>query len=194
MHYVKVSCMLACVLVCGVYGSESVENIKKDYNIIFDKLFEQTRETLQEKKDIVMWLYSKNKEEFTDIQNLTSDLRVELNFNHADEAAIKQELQESLQKKIHNQANELVEVDRVTAENLQDFFDISHMICDVTLESRDACRKMMRSLKKEYRSALKELKIVDKARGKIEAIDKEKKKQKFLDQLREQIIVGTQRK
>jgi hypothetical protein len=194
MHYVKVSCVLACVLVCGAYGSESVENIKKEYGLIFDKLFVQTRETLQAKKDIVMWLYNKNTQEFTDIQNLTSDLRVELNFNYADETAIKKELQESLQKKIQDEAKELVNMDKLTAENLQDFFHISHMICDVALESQDACRKMMRSLKKEYRSALKELKIVDKARAKIEVIDKEIGKEKSLSRLRELIIVGTQRK
>jgi len=193
MKWVKVSCVLMCISVYVMYGSESVQNIKKEYVVIFDTLFVQARETLQANTEITLWLYHKNQSEFKEMQNLTSDLRVELNFNRADEAAIKNELQECLHKKIHDEAEELVGMDKVTAENLKDFFHISRMICHVTLESDDVCHQMIHDLKKEYRFALKEMKIVDKARAKIEAINKKRNKQKFLDQLREQIIVGTQR-
>jgi hypothetical protein len=193
MKYIKVNCLVMCASVFVTYGSESVENIKKEYGLIFDKLFVQARTTLQKKENVFEWLCKKNQEEFKDIQNLTTDLRVELNFNRTDEAVIKKELQECLQKKIHDEAEMVIEMDKVTAENLQDFFHISGMICDVTFESDDACCNMIHDLKKEYRSALKELKIVDKARGKIEAIIKERDKQKSLDRLHQLIIVGAQR-
>lgn len=61
MKYIKSSCLLTCVVVCGMYGSESVQNIKKEYGLIFDKLFVQARIILQEKKYMIRWI---KKQEF----------------------------------------------------------------------------------------------------------------------------------
>lgn len=191
MEYVKISLLLACISVMGAYGNESIENIKKEYGVIFDKLFAQGREILETKKDIVEWLYRKNKEEFKEIQNLMTDLRVEVSFDRSDEDIIKEVLKEHLQEKIRGEAEELFVMDGVTVENVQDFFHISRMVCDVILESDDVCREMIKAYKKEYRSAIKELKIVDKAREKIRTIGKERKKQELLDLLREKIVLGT---
>jgi metal-sulfur cluster biosynthetic enzyme len=171
--------------------SEFIENIKKEYGVIFDKLFEQGREKLAAKDNIAVWLYHKNKEEFNDIRNLMTDLKVESCFSCNDEQIIKKELETYVKEKIQDEAQKVFDMDGVTAENAQDFFDISRMICDVTLESDETCYKITRVFKKEYHSAIKELKIVDKARVKITTLEKERTKQELLSQLREQIILGT---
>lgn len=168
----------------------SVENIKKEYGIMYDGLYAQEREKLEKKEDIVVWLYHKNKKEFKDIQNFMAALSVELCFDRVQEYVIKKELEDYLKENIQAGMQDIVATDWVTADNIQDFFHISRMICDVTLESGDTCRKMIRGFKKEYRSDIKQLKIIDKAREKVRAMEKEKKKQELLDQLREQVVLG----
>src|SRR5437762_2573302 len=81
--------------------------------------------------------------------------------------------------------------EKLAAENMQDFFHISGMICDVTLEPDVACHRMMRRFKKEHRSFVKKLKIVDKAEMKIKREEQKEQKKKLLAQLREQILLGT---
>ncbi len=184
-------CVPLLVLADNPSHTEFIENIKKEHGIVFDILFLQARETLKAKEDIVMWLYHKNKAEFKTIQNLMTDLKVEVGFNHNDEHIIKKELEDSLKEKIQDEAQKVLDMDGVTAENMKDFFHISRMICGVTLESDDACCRMTRALQKEYRLAIKELKAIDKAAEKIKNIDKKRTKQALLHKLREQIILGT---
>src|SRR5579862_2860299 len=128
---------------------EFVGRIKKEYGVILDNLFAQGCEQLETKADIVAWLYRKNKEEFKNIQNLITDLKVELCFDCADENIVKKELQECLKEKIQERVENVLDIKKVTAENMQDFFCISRMICNVTMESDDVCYKMMRGFKKE---------------------------------------------
>ena len=73
---------------------EFVDRIKKEYGVILDNLFAQGQEQLETKADIVAWLYRKNKEEFKNIQNLITDLKVERCFDCVDENIVKKELQE----------------------------------------------------------------------------------------------------
>jgi hypothetical protein len=191
MSCIRIFLLAICISLPIIADPEYIKNIKKEYGVIFDKLFLEGQEKLAAKENIAIWLYNKNKKEFKEIQNLMTDVKVELNFNVDDEKMIKKELEAYLQEKIQDEVQKVFDIDGVTAENVQDFFDMSRMICDVTLESDQACRKMMRSLKKEYRFTIKEFKAIDKAREKIRAIDKGREKQKLLSQLREQIILGT---
>jgi hypothetical protein len=179
------------VLADNTLDAEYIQNIKKEYGVILDKLFAQAQEKLLAQEDIVAWLYHKNTQEFRDVQNLMTDFKVEVCFNCSDENAVKKELEGYVKEKIQNEAQKVLDADGITAENMQDFFHISRMICSVTLESDDTCHKMMRALKKEYRFAMEELRALDKAREKIKEIDRERTKQELLHKLREQIILGT---
>ena len=195
MQYVKISCLLVCassmIVADNLVNTEYIQNIKKEYGVILDTLFVQGQEKLLSKEDVVVWLYRKNTQEFKDIQNLMTDVKIELCFNCSDENRIKEKLAECLKEKIQNEAQKLLDADGVTAENMHDFFHISRMVCNVTLESDNECYKMTRALKKEYRLAVKELRVVDKAREKIKKIDKERTRQELLHHLREQIILGS---
>lgn len=171
--------------------TEFIQNTKKEYETVLDALFLQGREKLLSKEDVVVWLYRKNTQEFKDIQNLMTDVKVELYFNCSDENRIKEKLEEYLKEKIQDEAQKLLDTDGVTAENMKDFFHASRMICNITLESDSACRKMTRTLKRQYCSFIKELKVVDKAGDKIKKIEKKRTKQELLHHLREQIILGT---
>jgi hypothetical protein len=170
---------------------EFVGRIKKEYGVILDNLFAQGQGQLETKADIVEWLYRKNKEEFKNIQNLITDLKVELCFDCADENIVKKELQECLKEKIQERVENVLDIKKVTAENMQDFFCVSRMICNVTMESDDVCYKMMRDFKKEYGLTIKKLKIIDKADMKIKKEEKKQEKKDALAQLREQIILGS---
>jgi len=170
---------------------EFVDRIKKEYGVILDNLFAQGCEQLEIKADIAAWLYRKNKEELRDIQNLLTDCKVELCFDCTGENIIKKELQECLQKKIQEKAENVLDIKKVTAENMEDFFRISRIVCNATLESDDVCHQMTQAFKKEYRSTIKKLKILDKADMKLKKEEKKQEKKELLARLRQQIILGS---
>ncbi|HEX4068861.1 MAG TPA: hypothetical protein VHX42_02060 [Candidatus Babeliales bacterium] len=191
----SISCWLMCI--SGVLFADNsgdhqcIENIKKESTVIVDKIFAQGVQKIEAKEDILKWLCDKKKEEFTDIQNLMSDLNIAINFDRAEENIIQEELQKGLQNKIYNEANKILATDGMTPENMRDFFHMSRLVCDAMLGSDERCRKIMRSFKQEYCSDIKKLKIIDKAQMKIKKEEEKQQKKELLHQLREQIVLGT---
>ena len=170
--------------------SDFTQRIKQQYNNILDPLFAQVIDTLEAHREIIPLLHRKNKEEFKDIQNLISDISIETGFDHDQEGEIKKELHECLRLKVHDEMDKVSDIKGLTAENVEDFFHFSRMICNVTQGSDERCRDMIHAFEREQRNEIKKLRILDKARVKINAIKHKEEKEEFLDQLREQIILG----
>lgn len=170
--------------------NDLTQRVKSQYNNILDPLFFQTLDILEAKREIIPFLYRKNKEEFKEIQNLISAISVETGFDRAQEGEIKEQLHECLRLKMRDGIDKLLDIKGVTAENVEDFFHVSRMICNVTQGSDKVCYGMIHTFERGQRNEIKKLRILDKARVKINAIDQKEKKEAFLNQLRERIILG----
>jgi hypothetical protein len=187
MKYLIFLCISSIILADNSTDNDFVQNI----GVVVDKVFEQGFKKLENGEDIVEWLYSKHKEEFKDIENIISDMRVEVGFDRTKENSIKEELQKYLQKKTPDEAQKVLNIDGITPERMQDFFHIPRMICVVIIGSDDVCRRMIWPYKQAYCSDVKKLRIIDKAEMKVQEEEKKQQKKELLHQLREQTILGT---
>lgn len=134
------------------------QKIETECRTIIDKIFVQAQTSLEEKQDIITLEWLKN-EDIRELQHAISN-GIILSFDNNTKNVISEQLEVYLQTKVHQQAEELFENNKVTSEGMKQFFYISKIMCGLSQGSH--CDDMIRNIKKKNDIPMLKLKIQEK--------------------------------
>jgi hypothetical protein len=171
-----------------------VEKIEDEYSAVMHDIFTQARKAIAEKENIMNleWLGYKNKENFMLIRNIMSDIAVMSSFTPSAQDIIRKRLEDNLRAKIREEIDNVLEVNGVTVEAIDDFFDLAGIVCGIS-QGID-CPGIITAIKNENTKILKQLAIREAADKKMQEHMRKKAKTDYVHNLREYIIMGVQSK
>jgi hypothetical protein len=136
---------------------EQIEEMAKEgYNLI-DAIFTQAHLAIQAREDFMDENWWSKQKELKKLQNLLSDATIIFTFDAQSENPIPQKLATYVEHKINEEVPFIFAIDKISVEQVKDFYEFSHIMCKLSGGKR--CAKMMHNIQDDHFDKMLKLKL-----------------------------------